>query len=76
MRAGRSGAALSDKDDYMAALITIKNFCDEYGISRSTAYRLRDRGEVPHVKIGRATRIRRKDAEQWYQSLAESAAND
>jgi excisionase family DNA binding protein len=60
----------------MAALITIKDFCDEYGISRSTAYRLRDRGEVPHVKIGRATRIRRDVAEHWYQSLAESAAND
>jgi len=60
----------------MAALITVKQFCDEYGISRSTAYRLRDRGEVPHVKIGRATRIRREVAEQWYQSLAEIAAND
>lgn len=60
----------------MAALITIKNFCDEYGLSRSTVYRLRDRGEVPHVKIGRSTRIRRVDAERWYQSLAESAAND
>lgn len=60
----------------MAALITVKQFCDEYGISRSTAYRLRDRGEVPHVKIGRATRIRREVVEQWYQSLAEIAAND
>lgn len=59
----------------MAALMTIKNFCDEYGISRSTAYRLRDRGEVPHVKIGRAARIRREDAERWYESLPE-AAND
>lgn len=60
----------------MAALITIKNFCEEYGISRSTAYRLRDRGEVPHVKIGRATRIRREDAERWYDSLRDDAAND
>lgn len=59
----------------MAALITIRYFCDEYGISRSTAYRLRDRGEVPHVKIGRAVRIRREDAERWYKSLPE-AAND
>ena len=60
----------------MAALITVSFFCEEYGVSRSTAYRLRDRGEVPHVKIGRATRIRREDAERWYQSLVDSAAND
>jgi excisionase family DNA binding protein len=60
----------------MALLITVLQFCDDYGVSRSTAYRLRDRGEVPHVKIGRAVRIRREDAERWYQSLAESAAND
>lgn len=60
----------------MALLITVQQFCDEYGVSRSTSYRLRDRGEVPHVKIGRATRIRREDAERWYASLQESAAND
>ncbi|MBI1402290.1 MAG: helix-turn-helix domain-containing protein [Porphyrobacter sp.] len=60
----------------MAALITVTFFCEEYGVSRSTAYRLRDRGEVPHVKIGRATRIRREDAERWYQSLVDDAAND
>lgn len=75
-RNGRSDAATSHKDYSMPALITVKIFCDEYGISRSTAYRLRDRGEVPHVKIGRAVRIRREDAEHWYQSLVESAAND
>ncbi|WP_271076937.1 helix-turn-helix domain-containing protein [Aurantiacibacter sp. MUD61] len=60
----------------MAALLTIKRFCEEYSISRSTAYRLRDNGDVPHIKIGRATRIRREDAERWYASLCEQYAND
>lgn len=60
----------------MAALITINFFCEEYGVSRSTAYRLRDSGAVPHVHIGRAVRIRREDAERWYQSLSDDAAND
>lgn len=59
----------------MAALIRISDFCLEYGVSRSTAYRLRDRGDVPHVYIGRAVRIRRVDAERWFESLPE-AAND
>ena len=60
----------------MAALMTIHVFCNEYNISRSTAYRLRDRGEVPHVHIGRAVRIRSEDARRWYESLVESTAND
>ena len=60
----------------MAALLTIKTFCDEYCISRSTAYRLRESGDVPHIHIGRAVRIRREDAERWYNSLCESQAND
>lgn len=57
----------------MAALLTIRAFCEEYGLSRSTAYRLHHRGEVPHVHIGRAVRIRREDAERWYESLVDEA---
>lgn len=60
----------------MAALLTVKYFCEEYGVSRSTAYRLRDSGAVPHVYIGRAVRIRREDAERWYESLFDDASND
>lgn len=59
----------------MAALLTIRQFAEEYSISRSTVYRLRDRGEVPHVHIGRATRIRRDDVNRWYDSLG-NHAND
>jgi excisionase family DNA binding protein len=60
----------------MPALITVSYFCENYGVSRSTCYRLRDRGEVPHVRIGRAVRIRREDAGRWYVSLRDDAAND
>lgn len=58
----------------MAALFTIKQFCDLYQVSRATAYRLKGSGAVPHVHIGRAVRIRREDADKWYHSLG-SAAN-
>lgn len=60
----------------MAALLTITQFCEIYQVSRATAYRLRGSGAVPHVYIGRAVRIRREDAESWYQSLRDSADND
>ncbi len=60
----------------MAALITIDQFKNEYNISRSTVYRLRDRGEIRFVHIGRSVRIRREDVESWYQSLLGEPAND
>lgn len=60
----------------MAALLTIQGFCEEYNVSRSTCYRLRDSGVVPHVHIGRAVRIRQEDAKRWYLSLMDDAAND
>lgn len=60
----------------MAALITIKNFCDEYGLSRSTFYRLCQKGALHPVKIGRAVRLRREDVERWYESLRDDASND
>jgi len=52
------------------------HFCDHYNVSRSTAYRLNERGELPFVHIGRSVRIRREDAEAWYASLTSEAAND
>ena len=60
----------------MAVLLTIAEFCEQFSLSRSTVYRLRDSHAVPHVKIGRATRIRCEDAERWYAGLCEEAAND
>ncbi len=53
----------------MRALITIGEFQDTYGLSRSTVYRLAERGCITFLKVGRATRIRCEDAEQWFASL-------
>lgn len=53
----------------MPALMTIDQFMYKYWISRSTIYRLRKRGILPSVRIGRSVRIRVVDAERWYQSL-------
>lgn len=47
-----------------------------YNVSRSTVYRLRDRGEIRFVHIGRSVRIPREDAERWYDSLVNGEAND
>lgn len=53
----------------MRALISISEFQQLLGISRSTAYRLLERGEIGRVNIGRAVRIPREDVEAYVQRL-------
>ena len=60
----------------MATLLTIADFRRTYNLSRSTVYRLRDRGELSFVHIGRSVRIPREVAETWFASLTDNAAND
>ena len=50
--------------------MTIAEFCAEYRISRTTAYRLITAGLIPVMKVGRASRIRATDAQNWAASLA------
>jgi len=51
-------------------LLSLPDFCAEYRISRSSAYRLLHDRTLTAVKIGRLTRIRRSDAEAWLADLA------
>jgi excisionase family DNA binding protein len=53
----------------MQEFLTIREFSQTYKVSVATTYRLRDRGELTFVKVGRASRIRRADAERWAASL-------
>jgi excisionase family DNA binding protein len=53
----------------MREFLTIREFSETYRVSIATIYRLRERGELAFVKIGRASRIRRSDAERWAESL-------
>ena len=50
-------------------LLSLKDFCERYATSRTSAYRQRNAGKLPMVKVGRATRIRLVDAEAWAASL-------
>ncbi len=60
----------------MKALITITEFGETYGVSRSTVYRLAERKQITFLKVGRAVRIRRENAESWAANLPCSAVND
>ena len=51
-------------------LMTVRAFCERYAVSRTTFYRLVQRGEIAVCKIGTATRIKVADADAWMASLA------
>jgi excisionase family DNA binding protein len=48
---------------------TIPDFCQRYGIGRSTVYRLIDEGAIIVRKAGRRTLIDADSAARWYASL-------
>jgi excisionase family DNA binding protein len=50
-------------------LLSIPDFCERYRVSRTTVYRQASAGNLPMLKVGRATRIRFSDAEQWAANL-------
>jgi excisionase family DNA binding protein len=54
---------------HMDRLLTIKKFCELYGVGRSTVYRENAAGRLPFRKIGRATRIAESDAKKWVDFL-------
>jgi excisionase family DNA binding protein len=60
----------------MKVLITISEFRESYGVSRSTVYRLEKGGNIGFVHVGRAVRIPLADAEKWFASLLSKRAND
>ena len=59
----------AEKEEYLMKLLKISDFVAQYGVSRSTVYRLFDSGSLTQVKIGRATRINSDEAENWLARL-------
>jgi excisionase family DNA binding protein len=54
--------------DTLVAL-SIKDFCQTYGVGRSVAYQLIGAGTIEAKKLGAKTLIDRASAERWYRSL-------
>jgi excisionase family DNA binding protein len=51
------------------SLLSIREFAVSYNVGRSTVYRLIGSGDLPAVKLGKRTMIRRTDADAWMASL-------
>ncbi|OYD64813.1 UNVERIFIED_ORG: helix-turn-helix protein [Burkholderia sp. CF145] len=53
----------------MTDLITVDQFCERYGFTRWTYYRMRDRGEGPkEFRAGRVVRITLESLNEWEQA--------
>lgn len=50
-------------------LLTIHQFCEAVNCGRTRAYQLINSGNVPALKNGKLTLIRRADMEKWIASL-------
>ena len=53
----------------MSKLLTIRQACAEYGMSRSSLYREIDAGRLILRKIGKSSRIARDDLDAWMAAL-------
>ncbi|MDF0495384.1 helix-turn-helix domain-containing protein [Bradyrhizobium yuanmingense] len=49
--------------------LTVKEFCQQYGIGQTQFYEEVKEGRLPVRKVGRKSLITRDDAESWLQSL-------
>lgn len=61
----------------MNKLMTIKDCAAQYGISRSTIYRMFENGQLHKVKFGKAARIKTEEMEALVEKLTDTnIAND
>jgi excisionase family DNA binding protein len=49
--------------------LSIEQFCDHYGVGRTTTYEEIKSGRLPARKIGKRTLISVDDAEEWLRCL-------
>jgi excisionase family DNA binding protein len=52
-------------------VLSVKEFCDRYGICLATAYTMFRTGKVRAVKLGRRTVLLASDVRAWEESLPE-----
>lgn len=49
--------------------LSVAQFCERYGVSKTMAYDLLKRGKIERVKLGVATRVTVESADRWFNSL-------
>jgi excisionase family DNA binding protein len=58
---GAAPARLRALPGRVECLLTVREVAERLGVSTATVYALRERGELPHVRVSNAIRIRPAD---------------
>jgi excisionase family DNA binding protein len=58
-------ANMSQEDKRTEGLLTVQEAADYLGYAKGTVYQKVSKGEIPHVKLGRSVRFRRRDLDAW-----------
>ena len=56
-------------------VLTVPEVARILKISRSKAYRLAERGEIPVLRIGKSVRVLRRDLERWVEERREDCTH-
>jgi len=66
----------SQNDQDPTLLLSLEDVARHLGVSRDTLFELRRHGQfnLPEIKVGRQTRIRRVDVEHWLAEQADLAS--
>jgi excisionase family DNA binding protein len=56
-------------------MLTVRDLCERYRVSRSTFYREANAGRIRLVKLGRMTRVHVDDAHEWAARVFVEAAS-
>jgi excisionase family DNA binding protein len=51
------------------AVMSVQQFCRDFGVSHTTFYELKKNGQLKAVKVGRRTLVRFDEAQRWLNSL-------
>ncbi len=51
--------------DRLPVYLTVAKLCEELGISLRTGYYLLEKGDIPHLRVGRSIRVYRPTLEEW-----------
>lgn len=57
------------KHESTPAVMSVQQFCRDFGVSHTTFYELKKRGKLKAVKVGRRTLVRFDEAQRWLNSL-------
>jgi excisionase family DNA binding protein len=68
--------SLTKHDGAGRELLSLKEVCQELGMSRGWVYQRIRSGEIPHIKLGHNIKVKREDLEAYLQAQRREAIDE